>query len=352
MLHYENCSYRAGLFGSTLAIALTKAGYQVELFDKNSDILASASGINQYRLHRGYHYPRSIPTAVSAKSAAPFFENEYGDALIKTADHYYCIAKEESRVSGQQFLEFCDTCELGYQKVNLDCINPESVQLTIKAEEYIIDPIALRGIINQKFRAANVNLHLNTEFTTERLAGFDYVVNCTYANLNGILENYPDKREQYQFELCEKPVLQLPDSFQNKSIVVIDGPFMCIDPYANTGYHVMGNVVHAIHVSNTGYYPVIPDQFKNLINKGIIANPPVTNIEKFIESAAYFMPEIHKAKHIGSMFTFRTVLPNVDATDERPTLVSRVNEKIINVFSGKLGNSVEVAEKVLAIIGN
>jgi hypothetical protein len=340
----------AGLFGSTLAIALRKAGYQVELFEKNSEILASASGINQYRLHRGYHYPRSIPTAVSAKSAAPFFENEYGEALIKTADHYYCIAKEESKVLSQQFLNFCETCELEYAKVNLDCINPESVQLTIRADEHIIDPIVLRDIINKKFVAAHVNLHLNTEFTTDRFSDFDYVVNCTYASLNGILENCPDKREQYQFELCEKPVLQLPVAFQNKSIVVIDGPFMCIDPYANTGYHVMGNVVHAIHVSNIGYHPVVPDQFKSLLNKGIIVNPPVTNIGKFIESAAYFMPEIRKAKHIGSMFTFRTVLPNVDATDERPTLVSRVNKKVINVFSGKLGNSVEVAEKVLAII--
>ena len=62
------------------------------------------------------------------------------------------------------------------------------------------------------------------------------------------------------------------------------------------------------------------------------------------------MPGISKAEHIGSMFTIRTVLPNVESTDERPTLVSRVNEKIINVLSGKLGNSVEVSLEVLGVI--
>ena len=67
----------AGLFGSTIAIALASEGYDVELFDLKDDILSSASGINQYRLHRGYHYPRSVSTAISSKLADPFFCEKY-----------------------------------------------------------------------------------------------------------------------------------------------------------------------------------------------------------------------------------------------------------------------------------
>jgi hypothetical protein len=342
----------AGLFGSTLAISLTKAGYQVALFDKNKDILASASGINQYRLHRGYHYPRSASTAISSKRVEPFFCKEYEEALIKNADHYYCIAKEKSLVSGRQFLDFCDECELEYQQADLGCVNPDSVQLIVKVKESLIDPIILRKIIKEKFGAAKVNLYLNTTFTDDKIADFDYVINCTYANLNGILENHSELKEKYQFELCEKPVVKLPEIFRNKSIVIMDGPFMCIDPYAKTGHHVMGNVVHAIHASNTGYYPVIPDQFSPLLNNGVIKKPSITHIERFIESASYFLPEIRKAEHLGSMFTIRTVLPNEEATDTRPTLVSQISEKIINVFSGKLGNSLEASEEVLKIINN
>ena len=95
------------------------------------------------------------------------------------------------------------------------------------------------------------------------------------------------------------------------------------------------------------------------MNRGIIKNPKITNIDKFIKSAAEFMPELRDAKHIGSMYTVRTVLPYVEATDERPTIVSRLNDpegqangasKIIQVFSGKIGNCVEAANEVLRLV--
>ena len=132
----------------------------------------------------------------------------------------------------------------------------------------------------------------------------------------------------------------------------MDGPFFCIDPYADTDMHVMGNVVHAIHATNVGFLPEIPDNIKSLLNRGVIKNPPHSRVGKFLESASYFMPEIAKAEHVGSMYTIRTVLPNVHHTDERPTVVNKINNKIINVFSGKLGNCVQAAEEVLKIVEN
>ena len=77
---------------------------------------------------------------------------------------------------------------------------------------------------------------------------FDYVINATYSNLNAL----SDKKKIYQFELCEKPIIKLPKKFHKKGIIVMDGPFTCIDPYSDTDYHVIGNVVHAIHHTNVG----------------------------------------------------------------------------------------------------
>ena len=54
-----------------------------------------------------------------------------------------------------------------------------------------------------------------------------------------------------------------------------------------------------------------------------------------------------KAEHIGSMFTFRTVLPNKEKDDARPTLVDKIDDKIFNVFSGKIGTCVEAANEVI-----
>ncbi|MEK7227319.1 MAG: FAD-dependent oxidoreductase [Patescibacteria group bacterium] len=350
----------AGIFGTTIAIKLAQAGYDVELFEKNGEILSAASGINQYRLHRGYHYPRSKETALSSKHSEQSFREEYADAVSDENEHYYVLAKEKSLISGEDFLKFCRECELEHEKVDLEHIHPHMAEFTIKGKESILDPLKLREIVKKKIREQEVKVFLNQPFDPDQqIDEYDTVVNATYANSNWVLEKYPKARRQYQFELCEKPVLKLPDNFKKKSIVVLDGPFFCIDPYSDTGYHVMGNVVHAIHASNIGLYPEIPEEFAPLMNRGIIKNPKITNIDKFIKSAAEFMPELRDAKHIGSMYTVRTVLPYVEATDERPTIVSRLNDpegqangasKIIQVFSGKIGNCVEAANEVLRLV--
>ncbi len=46
------------------------------------------------------------------------------------------------------------------------------------------------------------------------------------------------------------------------------------------------------------------------------------------------------------------ILGIVRAPDERPTLVYPVTQKLINVFSGKIGNSVQAADDVLHLINN
>jgi hypothetical protein len=111
----------------------------------------------------------------------------------------------------------------------------------------------------------------------------------------------------------------------------------------------VGNVVHAIHVRNIGKYPEVPSVYKKYLNKGIIKDPKYTNVDRFIESAKKFFPYIENSKHVGSMYTIRTVLPNKDLTDERPTIVTKDNNNFI-LFSGKIGNCVEAANKIEEII--
>ena len=87
----------------------------------------------------------------------------------------------------------------------------------------------------------------------------------------------------------------------------------------------------------------------NAKNKGIIKNPKFTNVDRFIQSAKKFFPDIEKAEHIGSMFTIRTVLPYKDKTDERPSIVTRDKNNFI-LFSGKIGNCIESANTIEEII--
>ena len=332
-----------GIFGCTTAWKLAKEGHNVTLYEQNDNIISQASNINQYRLHKGYHYPRSIETAQSSINGENTFLQEYGDSIINgNVEHYYCIAKQDSKVNAKQYWTFLNELNLPYQQKELDFIQENVVSLSVKVKEYLFNPTKLKEICWDKLNKHNVNVVLNSNvWNLEE----DYIINATYANLNHLLPE--DKQKDYQFELCEKPVVKLPKKYKNKSVVIMDGPFMCIDPLGDTGWHVMGNVVHAIHNTNTGKFPECDKKFDELLNKGIVENPSITNIDKFIDSAKKFFVDIDKVKHIGSMYTFRTVLPNRDNDDARPTLVEKTTDNIFSLFSGKIGTCVNAAEEIM-----
>ena len=340
---YGKCAVvGAGIYGITAATKLRTAGYDVDLYDSEDDILKKASGINQYRIHRGYHYPRSPETIESCKSNEESFIKYYNQSIVNDdIKHYYSIASEESLVSPQGYLTTLDNAGLDWKIVE----TLPSCDLTIEVNEKSYDPDMLRMICQDRIEGNGINLRLNKK--VEKLEGYNHVVYATYTSLN----DFTDDKEDYQFELCEKPVLKLPSTYENKSIVIMDGPFMCFDPFSDTGYHLAGNVVHAIHASNIGKNPKIPHVYKEYLNKGVIENPKYTNVDRFIESAKKFFPDIEESEHIGSMYTIRTVLPYKDDTDERPTIVTKRGNDFI-LFSSKIGNCVESSEDILDIIKN
>jgi hypothetical protein len=339
----------AGIFGISAAIHLGK-NHDIDLYEKNKDILQAASGINQYRAHRGYHYPRSRKTVLSCLKGEKSFRQEYPEAMIDDVDHFYCIAKKHSFINSKKFLDFCKKFDLEFEKIKIDTVDKKTVELCIKGKEALIDPIELKKMCFEKLKENNINLLLNTKATKQIFDQYDHVVICTYAMTNELLDDFPEFQQDYQYELCEKIVVKLPKSFENKSIVIMDGPFMCLDPYGRSGNFLLGNVTHAIHTTNIGKYPIIEPQYENLLNNGVIKNPPMTRFKEFIDSGKHFFPELKKAKYIGSMFTIRTVLPFKDKTDERPTLVKKVSDKIFTVYSGKFISSVEAAKDLQKLI--
>lgn len=332
-----------GIYGITAAIKLKHSGYHVDLYEKENDILSAASGINQYRLHRGYHYPRSKETITSCRDNEKSFLKYYRDAIVdKEVVHLYCIAKEDSLITPVDYLKVLDENKLKWE---LETPMP-NCSITISVEEKLYDPIKLKHLCKQRLYGNGVTVKLGTPWNKKQFSLYKKVIYATYANLNKVAH----ESIEYQYELCEKPLFKLPDQYKNKSIVVMDGPFMCFDPYANTEYHLGGNVVHAIHVRNIGKEPEIPKAYRSYLNKGIIANPKLTNFSRFIESARSFFPDIDQAEHIGSMYTVRTVLPNKDDTDERPTIVRKLNNSEFVIFSGKVVNCVDAANKITKLI--
>lgn len=340
-----------GIFGTTAAIYAARAGHEVHLFEAKEDLLMAASGINQYRLHRGYHYPRSSQTARSVLEAEKSFTEEYGAAILSGGRHLYAIAKERSLVTGEEFLSFCDEHALSYQKVEVpELVNPDMVEFVVEVPEARFDPNLLRDEVRRKLNVAGVVLHLSTRADATTVEGFDKVIIAAYANMNCLFSELGYSADPYQFEICEKPVVTLPEAFSQTDLVIMDGPFMCVDPLGTSGRYVLGNVVYAIHSTNVGFAPEVPANLAHVLNVGIVENPDVTKFDEFIQSGSAFIPMLKEAQHVGSMFTIRTVLPEMESTDARPTLVSVVDQKFIKIFSGKIGNCVLAAKEALALI--
>ena len=338
-----------GIFGSTTAIKLAQDGFKVTLLEREKEIMSAASAINQYRLHKGYHYPRSMDTTLSCIKATPQFEKEYAEAVIDSARHYYAIAKERSLVSAEDYLAVLDEAKLSYQVVEAEHINPDAVAVCVEVEENLYDPYRLKDIVGERLSEFNVDVKTGCRTTVAELGDFDFVVAATYASLNESLQGLPEGSGEYQYEVCEKIVIEPPEELRGISTVVMDGPFMSFDPLGTTNYAVMGHVEHAIHLRSFGEVAEIPDSIQPLLNRGVIENPEPSKAHLFLEEGAYFMPSLSKAKHVGSMYTTRMVLPQVASTDARPTLVNLINDRVVTIFSGKVGNCVAAAADVVAL---
>jgi len=340
-----------GIFGITSAVYLAREGHNVHLFERHKQILQEASGINQFRLHRGYHYPRCSETVKSLLMAEKSFRREYGKTVIDEGERYYCLAKKDSLTSGKKYLDFCRTRGLDFDITPCALVDESKIEFCIRAKEGLLDPKKLFLFCTQLLDKNNVKLHTNKEVVADKLLKtYDMVVVATYSNQNQTLSKFAEHGFKYQYELCEKPVVTLPKEFDKKSIIVMDGPFMCVDPYGSTGYFLLGNVVHAIHHTEIKENYTVPARFRPLLNRGIIRKPNISNFDKFIKSGSEFIPMLSQAKYVGSMFTVRTVLPNMEDTDSRPTKVSITDHRIVSIFSGKIANCVEAADQVVKLI--
>lgn len=339
-----------GIFGITTALKLADLGHKINIFEKNCKILSCASFVNQFRMHRGYHYPRSKETVIETRDGFKTFKEFYGECLLENFDHYYCISKRDSLTSTEQFIKFCNELNLKYEVTQPpDVIKKDSVSLCVKVDECMLSPSKLIEFSEKNLKKKQVNA-IFKEFHPSDIKKYDLVIVATYANQNYLLENYPEKQVDYQFEAIEKLVLKLPGDYKGLSIVIIDGPFMCVDPFDETEYHLMGNVETAVYSRNIGKFPKIPSKIKPLLNNGIIENPEVTRFADFISAAKEFFVGMENTKHIGSMFTVRTVFPYHEHDDARPTLVERIDDKLISVFSGKIPTCVTAADEVVNIV--
>lgn len=338
----------AGIFGCVIATELIQK-YQVyvDLYDQNAEPLSDTSLVNQCRLHKGYHYPRSLSTMLECKDNFEKFQSIIPNMAFYNADHYYGIAKEKSFLTAEQCEKNWTAAGLEYKSVGSKNINPYKLKALYKVPEKLYDPMYIRRHFKYLFDLLpEINYGPSTKFMEKDIKNYDLVINCTYKNYNQFKNN---NQKPLQLELIEKMVVEVPENLHRFSIVVMDGPFMCIDPLPYIRDHSMlGNVEKAIHQRVVGPSPPTT-KFDKFIGQGIIPAKDIpeelTRSSEILQHGSEYIPDIIKCKWKGSMYVWRTVLPNHEHDDARPTLIN-IDNNVINVFSGKFSASIEAWEKI------
>jgi len=338
-----------GIFGCTAAILAARMGYEVHLYEKRNTLLTGASSHNQWRLHRGYHYPRSPETGKECRLGIDAFTRFYPGVLQLPRVSCYAIAEEDSRTSPEAYLKFLSDSGLPSTKFRLG--NPlRNVALSIEVQERLIEPWDLRRVILYKLNQHRVKVHLAHNGVVAMGDEPDVpTVVAVYDKTNLVLGT----TNRYRFQLVEKPVVWLEDDrSRSLSVVILDGPFGCIDPYGNSGLHLVGHVTEAVHNEWTGQgYDLPPGLGEAYVNAYIHGNPPVTRWPEIQKALGKFVTPLNGAHHVGSMFTVRCVHAGVEETDERPTDVVKVRDNRVSIVSGKIPTCVIAAKKAWSLLG-
>ncbi len=341
----------SGFFGSTCALILSKF-FKVDLFEKKNKILCGASRANQMRFHLGYHYPRSLKTIQEVKKAKQSFIKFYGKNIFGNTKNYYGVSKIDSKINYKKYIKFLKKNNLKYKKIYKHDFG-KLVEGSIISEEKNLNFFKIRKKILSKIKRSNIKLNLNTEFKKSMLKNYSKVIIAVYDQNNLVLKQLGfNEHKKYKFELVEKILIKLPKKFRNKSYMVIDGQFVCLDPYLGTKYHLLShNKFSKIEVKKSKY-PNFYNKKKRYLNSGLIKKRKISKYDKFIEDGSKYLPFLKDSKYFSSFFVTRAINLNKEKTDERINEIKVHKNKVITIFSGKWNTCVDISHQIKKIILN
>ncbi len=325
-----------GFYGLYLAEYLAARFRPVVLCELGPGLMRRASYSNQARVHNGYHYPRSVLTAVRSRVNFPRFVDEFRSALDTTFDQVYAVARRFSKVTAEQFCGSMRRIGAPIRQAPKDVtslFDPGQIEAVFMTTEYAFDAAALRDLMAARVFRAGVDVRLQAEVRAVspgpgdsvrvRVEGpdgtvtieADHVFCCGYAQLNapgagGGLPEVPLKHE-----LTELALVKVPDKLRGIGVTVMDGPFFSLMPFPARGLHTLSHVRYTPHAhwydGGERYRPAY-DVFDSAEKQ--------TSFPHMVRDAARYLPAAAACVHRDSLWEVKTVLPRSETDDSRPIL--------------------------------
>jgi hypothetical protein len=328
----------AGIYGATIAIRLAEQGHDLHLFDPLG-ILRAASAINQYRIHSGYHYPRSPETIRETLEARAEFSETFEPAIVRNSRHYYAIPYEGSQTPPALFESVMTEFKIAFHSCRPGWMNFDFMDKCYEVEESIYDPDILRDLVTSRIEALKVQFEKRA-FSPEMRGDYDFVVWATYG-----LGYSRGLFQAAKYQVAEKILIQLPRELQGISLVIIDGPFTAFDPYGSSARSLFGSAKNTNHWTTTNPKEPIPEPYASLLNRPEWEPISFSRFDAMRKDSALGVPASKDAVYLGSRFTIRVVEDN-PKQDRRTLYVKETAPGEIHIFSGKVVSAVKAARLV------
>jgi glycine/D-amino acid oxidase-like deaminating enzyme len=342
-----------GFFGCMTALELRRRHRHVVLLEQGTDLLRRASYHNQARVHHGYHYPRSLRTALRSRINFPRFVRQFDFCIERSFDKYYAVARQFSKVTARQFRTFFEQIRAPLHPAP-DAVrrlfNGELIEEVFRVTEYAFDAVRLREWLRQRLDEAAIDVRLRHDALRVRAYPQDQllltvqthegqtellareVFNCTYAQINRLLSGSRLPLIALAQEWTEIALVSVPEPLSNLGITVMCGPFFSVMPFPPRRLHSLSHVRYTPHAAWS-------ERERDCQPREL---PRSSHFAWMLRDAARFLPILRDCRYVDSLWEIKTVLPRSEWDDSRPILFQRhhglanlhcvLGAKIDNIF--------------------
>ncbi len=369
---YDKIIIGAGLYGLYSALFCARQGDNVLVLECDDAPFRRATYINQARVHMGYHYPRSISTALKSRGYFERFNKDYGFCILSSFDQVYATSACFSWTNADEFRKFCRDADIRCDDLPVSrYFKPGMCDGAYMTTEYTYDAVMLRDyFVGQLAPLSNVHIRYSADITSIERDSDRYVVstsdggrfassfvlNATYASVNQIHDLCGFEPFRIKYELCEIILCTVSDRLSNTGITVMDGPFFSIMPFGKTGLHSLTSVTFTPHVASYEQLPTFSCQN----NSGGFCSPaklgncddcparPASAWPYMSALARKYMRDELGFEYVSSLFSMKPILKASEIDDSRPTVVRKLSDSPVfySVLSGKI-NTVYDLDEVL-----
>lgn len=358
------------MYGLYSAFFCGKRGQSVLVLERDPVPFNRATYVNQARVHHGYHYPRSISTAMKSAGYFERFHKDFGFCINSEFDKIYATSRRYSWSDANQFQEFCKAANIPCEELHVDrFFNKDMCDGAFLAREYTYDAMILRDYFIEelaKYNSVTIQYGVNITNIEKQVDHYmirtgdgkeyntGYVLNAAYAGSNQILDMAGFQKFHIKYELCEIILCNPNEALKRYGFTVMDGPFFSVMPFGKTGLHSLTSVTFTPHTTSYDEMPVFSCQdksdgycsVKSLGNCNQCPAKPTTAFPYMANLARKYMRKEYDFTYKRSLFSMKPILMSSEIDDSRPTVIRTYshNPTFVGVLSGKINTVYDLNE--------